>query len=986
MSGGNQREINKLKNANKNNIIENQERLQNEALKLNLNQNINIQNNINEQHEEEDKLTKTKHKKNMLSKMSKSTKIVNIQQNEQKIIEEMAFSMNNAKKVGKSASMLREKMPAEYLETLEQACDTFDDGHTIHTNIAYDVKEAIEKFREAKKYFDSADHDSEEGAFENMVNSVLTLNEVAYGYVMTHLKIVYKRDYGRERFQSCSTIRKITRSLLQLPQWKRLNELNSLETSVKAQKEREAQENRVITFEEYRACKKKLKKISSQYIAMRGNIMADQFDSPLQKAQNRREVLLRYKYEIDTYLLYRKQTNRDTEVPIEIQGILHDYNLDEHIIEFANWAKRNGNARKIQENESYAFLETKIRQEESVDFSMKHNEENVRQEIREKTINKDLVDRGLTLEQIQGIEDVDRWLFRNFRNGGWLGAVLPFLKNNNSDFVLRILSMSKRERLYVYYMIESKARCNPKPDDLVKSQTYIPNLANFKDKMIATKWKFMNRAFSGGYVYWHKMDQAMEIFQTKREELLAVYDPEEHKDYLEEREQFERQRIGQELDNLVNEYNEIILHREDLDKETLQKVTLEKGQQIQKVIESITGKRELSEDFELRKSVKEQGSEMSQIRTSAEYANMANVRTGISALVSKVAPAGMIGNALVVNANTTSASLSLVINTLSIVSQIADICKSKKSLNKKEIAVMATDIVNTVGTGTYKTVGALKAVSDLLKDAQVGSAGITQQMVNKTGEYVGGIALGVKLLQGANEVIKGCAVKSANKAFEKKYRNYQGDIRKDKAARYDKNINTLMNKANVKNKVTLAIQGAGTILTTCGYFMVPLSTFFMIGSTALSITGGIVNAIMQGSLARQMFDDYFGVTQIYKDHIARRKGLKFDPETKKYYDKNGQVHDESELKATEESSYLSMLRNKISRMRGFSSVNGACTMIGTKYASFVQEKLFTKPYAPDRDMYVTLCKSYGLSVKDSDDPAKRSPEHAMLARKICGRV
>jgi hypothetical protein len=136
---------------------------------------------------------------------------------------------------------------------------------------------------------------------------------------------------------------------------------------------------------------------------------------------------------------------------------------------------------------------------------------------------KKLSSAGLSKEQRAGIREIDHWILRNFKNGGYMS----FKQNTveRTDIVDRLMAMSPRERLYIYYVVENKeARKNPKMSDITTSQLqYTPNVAAFKKQIIATPWKFYTR-FSGGYVYWNKLTQAMAMCEGSREMLVVIDD------------------------------------------------------------------------------------------------------------------------------------------------------------------------------------------------------------------------------------------------------------------------------------------------------------------------------------------------------------------------------------------------------------------------------------------------------------------------------
>ena len=118
-------------------------------------------------------------------------------------------------------------------------------------------------------------------------------------------------------------------------------------------------------------------------------------------------------------------------------------------------------------------------------------------------------DEGLKKEQLDGLVQIDQWVLRNIQNGGYMTFGLNI--SDRTDFATKLLNLSKRERLYVYYLVEKRERINPTGEGIITSQdTYVPDLSMFKKHMVASKLKFYSR-FSGGYIYWHKLAEAMSI-------------------------------------------------------------------------------------------------------------------------------------------------------------------------------------------------------------------------------------------------------------------------------------------------------------------------------------------------------------------------------------------------------------------------------------------------------------------------------------------
>ncbi len=132
---------------------------------------------------------------------------------------------------------------------------------------------------------------------------------------------------------------------------------------------------------------------------------------------------------------------------------------------------------------------------------------------------------GLSEEQLKGLEDIDNWLIRNCQNGGVLGAFTSGANVSKHEFAARVLSLSKRERLHMYYLVEKKRRKVATEDDVDDSQssTYAPNLDAFKGQILSTKWNFFRR-INGGYTHMGKLSDAFQKTMEVREKIKAFGD------------------------------------------------------------------------------------------------------------------------------------------------------------------------------------------------------------------------------------------------------------------------------------------------------------------------------------------------------------------------------------------------------------------------------------------------------------------------------
>ncbi len=115
----------------------------------------------------------------------------------------------------------------------------------------------------------------------------------------------------------------------------------------------------------------------------------------------------------------------------------------------------------------------------------------------------------LTGDQMAGLKSISRWMLRNMDKTGALD-----IGDSRSAFVRNyVLRQSPRVKLCAYYLVETDARKlkGSKLKQAVaesQSPSYVPNLQKFKDKMIASKFKFWKR-LSGSEFYWDKLADSM---------------------------------------------------------------------------------------------------------------------------------------------------------------------------------------------------------------------------------------------------------------------------------------------------------------------------------------------------------------------------------------------------------------------------------------------------------------------------------------------
>lgn len=110
-------------------------------------------------------------------------------------------------------------------------------------------------------------------------------------------------------------------------------------------------------------------------------------------------------------------------------------------------------------------------------------------------------DNTLSAATMEGVRKIDRWMLRHMHETG-------LTENDKFAFVSKLLQLSARERLYMYYIIEKGHRHEPMVSDVVESQlSYVPDKDAFASRMKMSKLRLFRRAANGS-IYWDKLSDA----------------------------------------------------------------------------------------------------------------------------------------------------------------------------------------------------------------------------------------------------------------------------------------------------------------------------------------------------------------------------------------------------------------------------------------------------------------------------------------------
>ncbi|MBR5357231.1 MAG: hypothetical protein IK121_09960, partial [Lachnospiraceae bacterium] len=317
-----------------------------------------------------------------------------------------------------------------------------------------------------------------------LMNAMTRLSETAHIYYDTHRGMrVFKK--GENRKEACNLIRDLTEHFFDDLGLKVLGE-GMVEKSAPISLEGEDGVKAVSALSELAKYYKKWRK----HFAFNE---ADERNNVKEKA----DLFSVYKHEMDVVRsLYRKDPGKmDPDIAFILKEARY-YSVQNRVLE--------------------SFERTEVIEGDPLMAMAKKHSDEMDYKKAEEKLEESEVDRHLSKAQLRAVEEADRWFIRNYNNGGLVGRPLN-IKNHHGEIVSALMSRTKRERLFIYYLIETGARKDPKVFDAYASQTeYIPDLKKIKGQMIASKLKIMSRLV-GGYVYMHKLSEALLINREYKE-------------------------------------------------------------------------------------------------------------------------------------------------------------------------------------------------------------------------------------------------------------------------------------------------------------------------------------------------------------------------------------------------------------------------------------------------------------------------------------
>ena len=595
-------------------------------------------------------------------------------------------------------------------------------------------------------------------------------------------------------------------------------------------------------------------------------------------------------------------------------------------------------------------------------------------------------------EQLKGIEEIDNWLVRNFQNGGVMGAMMNIAKNQNADFVDSVLSMSKRERLHMYYLVEKKRRRDANVSDVGMSQTYVPTLKGFKDQMVATKFKFWKR-IAGEYTYMQKLDDAFHVTMKYRGEIKAVKEIEsDQKKKLSTVETAKQKEAPMDtatkrLDKMMElrkgleEYLKDLKEAKKADKkkkaiaEGKCKDTAAYCESLMKEIAVLDGKVGEEKDYIRKKEngedlVNEAASSYSSVGDLPGMAFQATVGGGLlmnakwdllSAGWSKANLwTGSIGEA-------TAGAVAL----LGSVTTFASLCRNGNQMSGAEIAEKTMEMTRGLVTALHGAVNIAQMVAvggnlAIMQSAEyVAMSGAVEGAVGAVGLV---LDTGVMIARAVGAGKMKYHGKKAGKFFAEKRKEALKKENKDRLTaekqrelKYEEHMMKLQKDLQARERDKAIVKGVGVGLSVATIFVPGLA----FAAAAVAIVGTIKEYGSAYEIRDKLFDSFFKMDELSEKVAKLRYG--------KRRNTSRNLSDPVDAKCK------AALRKRVAARAGFCDMRSAAEFVCSKFARLVRSKLFGEGTGEEEKKgYIQFVKAINLRY----NAKKKLPDEHMLVRKL----
>lgn len=612
---------------------------------------------------------------------------------------------------------------------------------------------------------------------------------------------------------------------------------------------------------------------------------------------------------------------------------------------------------------------------------------------------------GLSAAQRKGLQDISAWFFRNVDKVGLkLGkysageSAYEFV----NDFILK---QPARLKLMAYYLVEKKKRHKPDVLDLAESQMdYVPNLEQFKNQMIATKWKFWKRV-DGSHIYWEKLGEAMRFAINAKEmidglpgagDMEAINRGEELPDTSGSNAQLtnpsgqsssaagKREACRRELIQYALDYRKISENNK-LSKKDKEKALQDKAEEIKNTYTTMreADKLVVSEEL-LDEGV---GGDSTKLQTAAEYVDIGETASGLPGTIvdkigsniahlgdaaedgSKGPAAKMVENLgwnlekydlpVFQKINMVTSTVGGVVAFVSGVLSFIDMAKHFKSATGGEIFQNVMDTVSKAGSVSETIAGAAltgqiwarggEMTAEAVGNALEGPMAVTSIVTGSVGMAVAGARIGV-------EGSRYLDTRSISKRLKSKDNNpIANEEDRDTAS----NINALQARIASAHAKTAAYDMASGVLQTVGGILDLCGVTSIVGflvstaGTLVNIAKSIHEYFLKKSNLEATIDTYLGVDKVEAEIIGTlaselKKREKFYNQMKDSPVKSVKMQElepqRKELAALRNLMGSKTLRDEIrirgAAMAGYPSKKSFYEKIVGDYATFLHKKIF----------------------------------------------
>lgn len=589
-------------------------------------------------------------------------------------------------------------------------------------------------------------------------------------------------------------------------------------------------------------------------------------------------------------------------------------------------------------------------------------------------------DTGLTPEQLEGIDQIDRWIVRNYNNGGLKGLVLA--KNPHFDLLNQLFAMSKRERLMAYYLVQSNRRKNPSLLDVAVSQDYVPNLEEFKDKMLATKWAFWKR-IDGSYTYMHKLASACSYTREHTKEIETM--TELSKVTVDKK---DTSVAGQKKEKVVKLYKSLSEYQS-----ILQQGIKEKNKKKQSTLKTLAeelaaGCEELIKELaKIDKSIPETQTENKEfvkpdvMKGGATYGGFSkfgpmSIKMGMDKSSQFFGWSWGLDEAgweeMHLWTGSFQNSLGVVGSSLNMVAGIWLLAQDGGSLTAEEITSQVTTIVK-------KGAEAIKSGTTFVAGFLTGETGkVVAEVAGNTFSVVKAVTTGVRLTTEVAGLVNGSKAKKKSDHFiygkvaqrvgtldenGKRVGKQELTDKEKRESKYEQEMSKLSDELKSRDKL-------GCFFTSIELIGDTVDCVIPVVGKVISFIGFGLKKLFTGkynqSIRDHLFDSYYNIPEVRNKMITALM--------KKYPGDEMRVNQLS-FKVTE------AVRRKVAVQAGFADKTSATEHVARRYARYIRDKLFDALPASEeeKEAYVNLLRSMGLKYNKE----KSKPDLNVMIRKMC---